>query len=118
VKIQIIYLDPQDDHASAREKLNWCQAPRAALVWPNRGRILTRRLDLVLIERHAQKRGVKIGLVTLDPTIREHALAIGIPTFDSVDDVSQESWYARRPPSPVTPEPERDRIQIREQLFS
>jgi hypothetical protein len=118
VKIQIIYLDPQDDHASAREKLNWCQAPRAALVWPDRGRILTRRMDLVLIDRHAQKRGVKVGLVTLDPTIREHALAIGIPTFDSVDDVSQETWYARRPPSPAAPEPERDRIRIRERLFS
>ena len=118
MKIQIIYLDPHDDHASAREKLNWCQAPRAALVWPNRGRILTRRLDLVLIDRHARKRSVKIGLVTLDPTIREHALAIGIPTFESVDDVSQESWYARRPPSPVEPAPDRDQVGIREQLFS
>jgi hypothetical protein len=117
VKIQIIYLDPQDDHASAREKLNWCQAPRAALVWPNRGRILTRRLDLVLIDRHAQKRGVQIGLVTLDPSIREHAYSIGIPTFDSIDDVSQETWYAKRSPS-LTIDPDRDRIQIRELLLT
>ena len=117
MKIQIIYLDPHDDHASARDKLNACQAQRAALVWPNRGRILTRRLDLVLLDRHARNRGVQIGLVVHDPTVRRHAQSIGIPTFDTVDDVTQETWRTRgTAPGPIPPR-ERDRVQIRETLL-
>jgi len=114
MKIQIIYLDPEDDHASARDKLNSCQAQRAALVWPSRGRILTRRLDLELLDRHARNLGVQIGLITHDPTVRQHALTIAIPTFDTLDDASQETWRHKAKPIPHR---ERDRIQIRESLF-
>ncbi len=115
MKIQIIYLDPHDDHASARDKLNACQAQRAALVWPDRGRVLTRRLDLVLVDRHARNRGVQIGLISHDPTIRQHAVSIGIPAFDTVDDATQGSWLVKG--QTPTPSKERDRTQIREILL-
>ncbi len=117
MKIHIIYLDPQDDHASTRDKLNACQAQRAALVWPNRGRILSRRLDLVLIERHARNRGLQIGLVTIDPTIQRNAQSVGIPTFETLDQASEQTWRTKPQDSTGVPLEERDRTQIRETLF-
>jgi hypothetical protein len=57
MKTQIIYLDSYDDYASARDKLGWSQAPRIVLVWPARGKVLSRRLDLVLLQRYSADRG-------------------------------------------------------------
>jgi hypothetical protein len=95
VKVQIIYLDPHDDHVSARDKLGWAKAPRTLLVWPRRGRVLTRQLDLVLLQRWAKRNSRQIGLVTHDPDVIEHAQTLGIPVFDSVEHISEEMW--RRP---------------------
>lgn len=117
MKIHIIYLDPQDDHASTRDKLNACQAQRAALVWPNRGRILSRRLDLVLVERHARNRGVQIGLVTIDPVVQRQAQAVGIPTFETLDEASKETWRTKPHGSADVQMEDRDRAQIRETLL-
>jgi hypothetical protein len=95
VKTQILTLEPTDDQAAARDKLTWTQAPRVILVWPARGRILNRRLDLALLQRQASRRGAQIGLVTLDPDIRDEARDLGIPAFKSLDDVSEEAWRTR-----------------------
>ncbi len=95
MKIQIIYLDPQDDYGAARDKLNWAKAPRVVLVWPGRGRVLARQLDLVLLQRYASNHGTAIGLVTHDPEVREHASVLGIPVFDTLDHVSEGSWFTR-----------------------
>lgn len=106
MKVQIIYLDPSDDQISAREKLAWIQAPRALLVWPRRGSVLASRLDLKLITRATRRRGVALGLVTHDPTVRDHAADLGIPVFDSIDELPEERWRMtgngkpRRPPRP------------------
>ncbi len=85
MKIQIIQLEPDDDHASARDKLSQVKAPSALLVWPRRGRPLARRLDLELISRHARRRGINLGLVAFDPEIRALAARLGIPVFDSLE---------------------------------
>jgi len=85
VKIQIIQLEPEDDHASARDKLSQVKAPSALLVWPRRGRPLARRLDLELIARHARRRGISLGLVAFDPEIRAIAARVGIPVYDSLE---------------------------------
>ncbi|MGH2621018.1 MAG: baseplate J/gp47 family protein [Anaerolineales bacterium] len=85
MKIQIIQLEPEDDHASARDKLSQVKAPSALLVWPRRGRPLARRLDLELISRHARRRGITLGLVAFDPEIRAMAARVGIPFFDSLE---------------------------------
>ena len=96
MKTQILHLDPHDDHVSARDKLAWAQAGRVVLVWPKEGRPLTRRLDLVLLERRARALGAQLGLVTLDPEIREHARDLGIPVFDNPDRIPEEGWSRRR----------------------
>lgn len=98
MKIQIIYLDPHDDYGTARDKLNWAKAPRVVLVWPGRGSVLARQLDLVLLQRYASNHGTAVGLVTHDPEVRDHADALGIPVFDTLDHVSEGAWFTRSRP--------------------
>ena len=121
MKVQIIRLDSHDDRSSARDKLGWAQASRVVLVWPDQGRVLTRELDLVLLDRRARALGSQLGLVTQDPEVRENALALGIPVFDSAEDLPDSGWQQagkrpirtlliRRPlvsPSEPPPPPER-----------
>jgi len=95
VKTQIVYLEPDDDYNSVRDKLNWTQAPRVILVWPGRGRVLFRRFDLVMLQRYARKLGTLIGLVTLDPDVLHHAEALQIPTFESLELQSEKAWRVR-----------------------
>lgn len=109
MKVQIIYLDASDDQVSARDKLGWVQAPRALLVWPRRGSVLVSRLDLKLILRAARHKGTALGLVTHDPVVRDQAADLGIPIFDSIDDLPEERWHVarngkpRRPPAHAAP---------------
>lgn len=95
MKTHIIHLDPHDDHVSACDKLGWAQAGRVVLVWPKEGRPLTRRLDLVLLERRARAIGTQLGLVTLDPEVLEHARDLHIPVFQTPDSIPEEGWRRR-----------------------
>ena len=95
MKTQIVYLEPHDDYNSVRDKLNWTQSPRVIIVWPGRGRVLYRRIDLVLLQRYARKLGTQIGLVTLDPDVLHHAEALRIPTFESLELQSEKAWRTR-----------------------
>jgi hypothetical protein len=101
MKLQLINLDPEDDHVSAREKLSWVRRSRAVLVWPRRGRVLTRRLDLVLLQRQARRQKVELGLVTYDPTVLQTARQLGIPSFESPDHLPEAGW--RNGPDPSEP---------------
>ncbi|MES0338552.1 MAG: baseplate J/gp47 family protein [Anaerolineales bacterium] len=95
MKTQIVYLEPDDDHNSVRDKLSWTQAPRVIIVWPGRGRVLFRHLDLVMLQRYARKLGTQIGLVTLDPDVLHHAEVLQIPTFESLELQSEKAWRVR-----------------------
>lgn len=108
MKVQIIQLEPQDDLASVSDKLAWVQAPRLLLVWPDRGRLLRRRLDLVLLTRAAAARGIQIGIVTRDPVALEQAAALGLAVFRSSTRLPEEGWGpAPTPPGtlPARPSP-------------
>ena len=95
MKTQIVYLEPDDDYNSVRDKLSWTQAPRVIIVWPGRGRVLSRRFDLVMLQRYARKLGIQIGLVTLDPDVLHHAETLHIPTFESLELQSEKAWRVR-----------------------
>lgn len=92
MKVQILQLKDHDDDISAREKLSWVKADRAVLVWPRRGQLLQRRLDLQLLRRKAEQQGVELGLVTHDPVVRDHAARLHIPVFASVDRLPEPRW--------------------------
>jgi hypothetical protein len=113
VKTQIIQLEPHDDTISVRDKMGWSQTGRVVLVWPARGRLLDRRLDLVLLLRHSQSLGVQIALVTADPEVRFQAHLLGISVYKSVRKAQNSRW--KRPlrnkiPTALGQEEGQDRI--------
>lgn len=73
--------------------MGWSQTRRVLLVWPTRGRILTRQLDLVLLLRHSLNLGVQLALVTNDPEVQFNARQLGIHTFDSVRRAQETRWW-------------------------
>ena len=92
MKTQIIQLEPHDDTISVRDKLGWSQTGRVILVWPARGRLLDRRLDLVLLLRHSQSLGVQIALVTNDREVRSQAKLLGISVYRSIRKAQNSRW--------------------------
>lgn len=96
MKTQILQLEPHDDIISARDKMGWAKAGRILLVWPERGRILTRRLDLELLLRRSQSLGAQLALVTDDPDVRFHARQLAIPTYGSLRKAQKSHWRVPR----------------------
>ena len=92
MKTQILQLEPHDDIISARDKMGWSQTSRILLAWPERGRVLTRRLDLELLLRHSQILGAQLALVTHDPDVRYHARRLGIHVFKNVHRAQNTRW--------------------------
>ncbi|MFL7893051.1 MAG: baseplate J/gp47 family protein [Anaerolineales bacterium] len=92
MKTQIIQLEPHDDTISVKDKMGWSQTGRIALVWPARGHLIDRQLDLVLLLRHSQDLGIQIALVTTDPEVRFQAGQLGIPMFRSIRKAQTEHW--------------------------
>lgn len=92
MKTQIIHLDPHDDVASVQDKITWSKAQHLILIWPGRSRVLTSKLDLRLVQRHAARRNAKIGVVSLDPDVQLHARSLNIPVFDDLTDLPEDRW--------------------------
>ncbi|MFO7539872.1 MAG: baseplate J/gp47 family protein [Chloroflexota bacterium] len=97
----LIELDADDDIVSICDRLDWERASRLLLVLPERAdaeRPLGQPLDCVRLRRHADRRRVEIGLVTTDTQLRRRAVALGIPTFTSVEAAtsSRRGWWRGR----------------------
>lgn len=99
MKTQILQLEPHDDVISTRDKMGWTQTSRILLVWPPRGRVLTRRLDLELLLRHSRALGAQLALVTTDPDVRYHAKVLGIHVFKHVRQAQNKRWQRPYQPS-------------------
>jgi hypothetical protein len=96
MKTQILQLETHDDPISVRDKMGWGQAARVVLMWPAHGRILTRRLDLILLQRHSSAIGAQLALVTGDPDVRYHARRLGLPVFKSLKQAQSSVWRVGR----------------------
>jgi hypothetical protein len=94
MKEQLLHLDPHDDFQSARDKMGWTQTARVLLIWPAKGRVLARRLDLLLLQRHAQRLGATLAVIATDPEVRDHAGELGLPAFDTVARSRRANWRA------------------------
>ena len=99
MKAQIVTIDPHDDYHSVRDKMAWAQTPRLVLVWPERGGVLNRKLDLVLMHRHAHTIGAHLGIVSTDPQVLENAQSLGLPAFRDLRD-ARRRWRSRIPRLP------------------
>lgn len=100
MKTQIIQLEAHDDLITARDKMGWSKAPRILLVWPRKGRILSRDMDLLVLQRHARGLGAMLGLVTSNEEIRANARSLGIPCFHSAVEAQKQPWRRARSEHP------------------
>jgi len=96
VKTQIVRLEPHDDANSVKDKMGWGQTPRILLVWPRRGQILNRRLDLVYLKRHSNYLGARLAFVTNDSKIRFYADILDIPIYPNVRKAEESHWRTQR----------------------
>src|SRR5207253_851304 len=99
MKLQVIQLEPYDDVISVRDRLTFVNSERVLLVWPRAASVLRRKLDLVLIQREAARRGARLALITQDLSVIDYAAELNISTFESVDDCYRAKW--KRPLSKV-----------------
>jgi hypothetical protein len=97
MKTDILQLESYDDVVSARDKMGWARSGRILLVWPAHGRIMTRRLDLVLLQRTAADLGAQLALVTRDLRVRMYARELSIPVYWSVTKAQEAKWKGRHP---------------------
>ncbi len=92
MKTLILQLESHDDIVSIRDKMGWAKDSRILIVWPEKGEIVQRRLDLLLIKRTAQNLGSQIAFVSHDKEICYHAPRLGIPVYKSIQKAQTQNW--------------------------
>ena len=100
MKTQVIQLFIHDDIISIRDRMGWAKTPRILLVWPRRGKVGVRPLDLTLLRRHAESLGSELGIVTRDREIWTAARTQGISVFSNAPDAKKKrwrDWHSARP---------------------
>jgi hypothetical protein len=101
MKTRIIHLEAHDDLISIRDRMAWAKSPRILLVWPRRGRVDLRPLDLKLLQRQAVALGSQLGLVTRHAGIRDAARDLDIPVFVSMPEAQHGTWLGAGQKSPL-----------------
>ncbi len=81
---QIIELDPQDNIATIRDRLDHAQVSEVQLVVPTGLADLRNKVYLNLLKRKAQDKAIDLVLVVRDPEIRILAKEVGLPVTASV----------------------------------
>ncbi len=95
-QIEHVQLDANDNAATLKDRLSYIRGRRVLLIWPQNGTQLTRKLDLVLIQREAYRRAIQLAIVTHDPDVITHAKALNISTFETVEASERERWKRGR----------------------
>ncbi len=95
-KADYIQLENADDVGSIRDRLSFLRGQRVLLIWPEEGTILTRKLDLVLIQREAMRRAIRLALVTHDAEVVRHAQELNISTFETIGAAERGRWKRGR----------------------
>src|SRR5262245_53684722 len=93
---EFLQLEKGDDVPSVRDRLSFIHGKRVLLIWPEEGTVLTRKLDLVLIQREAMRRAIRLALVTHDPQVIQHASELNISTFETIGASERARWKRGR----------------------
>ncbi|MEM7117281.1 MAG: hypothetical protein AAF614_32910 [Chloroflexota bacterium] len=96
--MKIIHLDSSDDIVSVSDRLAWAEERQVLFVVPEEVETLTKGLDLVRLQRLADRLRVEVGLVVGAKGVRQQALALGIPSFATVEAArrSRRGWWRGR----------------------
>lgn len=95
-KHEFVQLEPGEDVASVRDRLNFLRGQQVLLVWPEKGTALNRKLDLVLVQREAMRLAIRLALVTHDPEVTRHAAELNISTFETIGAADRSKWKRAR----------------------
>ncbi len=95
-KAEFIQLETGDDAGSVRDRLSFIRGQRVLLIWPEEGTILMRKLDLVLIQREAMRRSIRLALVTHDPQVVQNATELNISTIETIGASERGRWKRGR----------------------
>ncbi len=98
-RIQRIQLEPYDDVTSVRDRLQFIKAGRVLLVFPPDASILQRKLDLVLIQREATRRNLRLAIVTKNYVVADNAKDLQLSVFYTVEEARTSRW--KRPQNKV-----------------
>ncbi len=114
-------LDPYDDAVSVRDRLSFVKTPRVLLVWPDEGGVMRRKLDLLLVLRHAERLGMRLALVTTDPAVIAHARDLNLSVFPDAETAARSAWKQPRaasftPPPPLDPAEMVEQVQRRREI--
>lgn len=95
-KPEYVQLEANEDAASVRDRLGFLRGQHVLLIWPENGTALTRKLDLVLVQREAMRLAIRLALVTHDDTITRHARELNISTFETIGASERGKWKRGR----------------------
>jgi hypothetical protein len=96
MKPEYIQLEAGEDIASVRDRLSFIRGKRVLVIWPEQGTALTRKLDLVFLQREARRRVIQLALVTHDPQVIIHATELEISTFETIKEAENNKWRRGR----------------------
>lgn len=97
--MKVIYLDASDDIVSIADRLAWVEDARQILLVVSEDLdVLTKGLDLVRLRRLADRLRLEVGLVASEKGMRQRALALGIPSFPTVEAAQRgrRGWWRGR----------------------
>jgi hypothetical protein len=95
-QIQTLQLEAYDDANSVRNRLRQAKAARVLLIFPQGPPILTRRLDLLLIQREAARRQIQLALLCSQAEVLEQAAKLNISCFQTLKQARSYSWKQGR----------------------
>lgn len=95
-QIEYVQLDSNDDVVTVKDRLSFIRGRRVLLIWPEDGTTLTRRLDLVMVQREADRRAIQLSLVTHDTDVIAHAKDLNISTFETIRASERGRWKRGR----------------------
>ncbi len=94
--VSFIQLEPGEDATSVRDRLSFLRGQNVLIIWPEDGTAINRRLDLVLIQREAMRRAIRMAFVTHDPQVIQHAIDLDISTFETIGASERGRWKRGR----------------------
>lgn len=95
-KPEFVQIEDGEDVSSIKDRLTFIRGKNVLLIWPEEGTALTRKLDLVLIQREAMRRAIRLALVTHDPEVIKNAGELNISTFETIGASERARWKRGR----------------------
>ncbi|GAB4509509.1 MAG: hypothetical protein OHK0046_04630 [Anaerolineae bacterium] len=97
----LVQIEAGEDANAVRDRLSFLRGKRVLLVWPEEGTALTRKLDLVLIQREAMRRAIRLAIVTHDAEVVRNARELNISTFETIGASERGRWKRGRSKVPT-----------------